>query len=250
MLTTHVQRDAKHATGTVPVRLDAGGEPEFTITRNVAWDFLEWTPQWRALAGRADAVCFGSLAQRSTLSHRTIQRFLRATRTDALRVFDVNLRQQFYSAAVLTESLQCATLLKLNDEELPCVTKLLKVGGRGETAQARRLLDAFHLDLVCVTRGARGCLLATAKKTITHPGFKVAVADTVGAGDGFTAALVHLHLRNAPLEKIAAAANRLGAWVASQEGAMPPMKKSFWRLKHFRYKQSKSVMFNPKRRSQ
>jgi len=219
--TVHVQIDIERPTGTVLVQVDEKGQPDFTITEDVAWDFLEWTLQWQALAAEADAVCFGSLAQRSPHSRDTIRRFLQSTRSDCLRMFDVNLRQVFYSAEILSESLQWAKLVKLNDEELPRVVEILDLRGRSDKVCARQLIQAFDLDLVCVTRGARGSLLVTETDIVEHPGFQVTVADAVGAGDAFTAALVHHYLRKAPLETISEAATQLGSWVATQVGATP-----------------------------
>lgn len=219
--TSHVQRDEERLTGTAQVRVGADGQPDFTIAEGAAWEGLAWTPQWEALAARADAVCFGTLAQRAPAARETIQRFLRATRPTALRVFDVNLRQHFHSAEIVAESLRAATLVKLNHDELPRVAEMLELGGRGEYAIANRLIQVFDLKLICVTRGARGSLLASDDEMIEHPGVPISVADTVGAGDAFTAALVYHFLRGAGLEKMSAAANHLGSWVASQPGATP-----------------------------
>lgn len=219
--TSHVQLDEAHTTGTVKVQLSDNGKPAFTITEDVAWDFLEWTAGWEELAAEADAVCFGSLAQRSPRSRGTIRRFLKATRSDALIIFDVNLREPFYSAEVLSESLKLAKVVKLNDEELPVVMKLCGLGGGTDEDSARRLIQSYDLQMVCLTRGDRGSLLVTAANAVEHTGFKIDIADTVGAGDAFSAALVYHYLRRAPLEKISDAANRLGAWVATQAGATP-----------------------------
>jgi fructokinase len=216
-----IQLDAKHPTGAVNVFLDQHGQPEYEIKKNVAWDFLAVTPEWRQLAAHADVVCFGTLAQRSAASRATIQAFLRASRTDAVRIFDVNLRQSFFSADVLTESLRLAQVVKLNDSELPVVTRCLELSGAGEKSRAENLRRAFGLDLVCVTRGSRGSLLVRESECDEHPGFSVRVQDLVGAGDAFTAALAHHLLRGSSLRVINEAANRMGAWVASQAGATP-----------------------------
>jgi fructokinase len=219
-----VQRDPTNPTGTVKVEIDASGQPRFDISESVAWDFLEFTPAWQQLAGAADAVCFGSLAQRSPQSRTTVRSFLRATRLEAVRIFDVNLRQNFYTAEVLAESMQLATIVKLNHEELPKIMPLFGWEHRSEEDSARRLLDSHHLKLVCVTRGNGGSLLLSSDERSEHPGFRVKVADTVGAGDAFTAALVHGYLRGTSLSQINDAANRIGAWVASQPGATPAVK--------------------------
>ncbi len=222
--TAFIQEDAEHPTGTVQVEVDAAGQPRFEISESVAWDFLEWTPQWQRLAQQTDAVCFGSLAQRSERSRSTIRRFLLASRPNAVRVFDVNLRQNFYTAQVLAASMKLATVVKLNHEELPKIMRLFELEHHGEEDSARRLLSLHDLKLACITRGDRGSLLLSADECSEHPGFRVKVADTVGAGDAFTAALVHEYLRGTPLTQINENANRVGAWVASQSGATPAPK--------------------------
>jgi len=218
---SYLQSDSARPTGTVRVRVDQDGQARFEITDMVAWDFLEWTPAWESLAQQADAICFGSLAQRSPASRETIHKFLGAARPGTARIFDVNLRQAFYSAKVLSESLKFADIAKLNAEELPRVVELLGIPHHGEQPSAERLRFAYGLKLVCVTRGAQGSLLVSEFERHEHPGFRVQVADTVGAGDAFTAALVHHFLRGAGLAAMNEAANRIGAWVASCVGATP-----------------------------
>jgi fructokinase len=222
--TTFVQKDSDHPTGTVKVEVDGAGQPRFEISENVAWDFLAWTPQWQQLAQHADAVCFGSLGQRSEKSRITIGKFLLALHENAVRVFDVNLRQDFYTTQVLAQSMKLATIVKLNHEELPRIMRLLELENLGEEDSARRLLSSHDLKLVCITRGGNGSLLMSADECTAHPGFQVKVADTVGAGDAFTAALVHGYLRGTALAQINETANRVGAWVASQSGATPAPK--------------------------
>jgi fructokinase len=222
--TEFIQRDADHPTGTVKVEVDRTGQPRFQISESVAWDFLEWTPQWQKLAQKADAVCFGSLAQRSEHSRATIRRFVSSLRPSAARVFDVNLRQNFYTVNVLAGSMKLATIVKLNHEELPKIMQLFELENRSEEESARQLLSSHEVKLVCVTRGNGGSLLVSADERSEHPGFKVKVADTVGAGDAFTAALVHGYLRGTSLAHINETANRVGAWVASQPGATPAPK--------------------------
>jgi fructokinase len=222
--TDFVQRDTHHPTGMVKVEVDRTGQPYFKICESVAWDFLEWTSQWQRLASQTDAVCFGSLAQRSALSRSTIRSFLESTRPDAVRVFDVNLRQNFYSAEVLSASLKLATIVKLNHEELPRIMQLVEFEHRSEELSAQRLVALYNLKLVCVTRGNGGSLLTSPDASHAHQGFRVKVADTVGAGDAFTAAMVHEYLRGASLQRMNETANRIGAWVASQVGATPGLK--------------------------
>ena len=217
-----VQLDPAHSTGTVKVHLDAEGQPTYEITEDVAWDFLEWTPSWRRLAAAAGVICFGSLAQRSPQSRATIQEFLTTAPKASLRIFDVNLRQQFFSAEVLSQSLRLANVAKLNDQELPAVTRELGLSFDSEESSAERLRRTFGLKLVCVTRGSKGSLLVSEGGRDEHPGFRVRVVDSVGAGDAFTAALANHLLRGSSLRTTNEAANRMGAWVASQSGATPP----------------------------
>lgn len=217
----YLQRDPAHPTGTVNVEIDSAGQPRFDIIEPVAWDFLQWTPQWQQLAAAADAVCFGSLAQRSAGSRATIRAFVESTRPDAAKIFDVNLRQCFFNADVLTGSMQLATIVKLNHEELPRIMHLLEFEHQDEESSARRLIETYSLKMVCVTCGDRGGLLVSPTDVSRHPGLRVTVADAVGAGDAFTAAMVHHYLRGATLDEMNEKANRVGAWVATQSGAMP-----------------------------
>jgi fructokinase len=240
----HVQTDRECATGTVNVELDAKGIARFEIAHPVAWDFLEWSGDWQHLAENADAVCFGSLAQRSDASRATIRRFVRAASPGAVKVFDVNLRQSYYSQEILAESMRLADIVKLNDEELPKVMRLVgfledlsdKFSRGDELAAALRLIGAYDLKMVCITRGGRGSLLVRSGSDASeHPGFRVRVGDTVGAGDAFTAGLVHEYLRGVEmgrtnLDGMNEVANRVGAWVASEAGAMPVPKGGLARM--------------------
>jgi fructokinase len=219
---SHIQLDPTYPTGTVKVAVDPTGQPTFEIAESVAWDFFEWTPEWRSLAERADAVCFGSLAQRSPRSRATIRAFLNALPPGATHVLDVNLRQSFYNAETLSESAKLAHIMKVNNEELPVVAKLLGIPFiYDEMRAAHWLRDTFGLKLVCITRGPKGSLVVGGDETSEHPGFRVHVADTVGSGDAFTAALVYHYLRGASVSTLNEAANRMGAWVASETGATP-----------------------------
>jgi fructokinase len=221
----HVQTAREHPTGTVNVTLDGQGVAQYEIAHPVAWDFLEWTPDWQRLAETADAVCFGSLAQRSPESRATIQRFVKSAPSGTLKVFDVNLRQSYYSQEVLAQSMKLADIVKLNDEELPKIMGLFGLPHKSECASAQKLLEAYDLKIVCVTRGGRGSLLVRSGHFSEHPGFRVRVADTVGSGDAFTAGLVHEYLHGASLDLMNEVANLVGAWVASEVGATPTPKR-------------------------
>jgi fructokinase len=226
-----VQVDLVHETGQVTVDF-SDGQPRFTIHQPAAWDFLELTDDWVHMAERADAICFGSLAQRCKEARQTIQTLAAQTSSKCVRVFDVNLRAPFYSGEVIQESLELATVLKMNDGEVPVVLGLLGLP-TGDVAElgldllrqgAARLLDEFPtLNMVAVTRGSRGSLLVTRDDWHQHPGIPVKVADTIGAGDAFTAAMTHYLLRGADLATLNEAGNRWGGWVASHAGAMPQL---------------------------
>ena len=219
--TRHLQLDQAHPTGTVGVRVDERGEALFAVNENSAWDYLEWTGAWQELAAAADAVGFGTLGQRHPQARATITEFLKHTRTPALRLFDVNLRHSFFTPEMLGSSLQLATVVKLNVEELSKVAAMLGFAELDERAVAERLIEQFDLDMVAITRGEQGSLLVTKESVVNHPGIQVQVKDTIGAGDAFAATLAHGYLRGASLELISETANRMGAWVATRAGATP-----------------------------
>lgn len=228
--TGHVQIDAAHETGRVTVALKADGQPDYTIHEPSAWDFLELTDEWVQLAERADAFCFGSLAQRGVASRQTIQTLAAESSSECVRVFDVNLRAPFYSAEILQESLELATVVKMNDAEVPLVLTVLGLPAEDEAiasglrAGAGRLLAEFpDLEMVAITRGANGSMLVKREEWDEHPGIATKVADTIGAGDAFTAAMTHYLLCGARLAVLNEAGNRWGAWMASQAGAMPAL---------------------------
>ncbi|HEX7316226.1 MAG TPA: carbohydrate kinase [Pyrinomonadaceae bacterium] len=220
--TTYLQTDGEHPTGTVGVRIGAHGEPNFNVNENSAWDYLEWTPEWERLAASAAVVCFGTLGQRRPEARETINRFLAATRADALRLFDVNLRHSFFTPDMLARSLRLASVVKLNAEELSAAASMLNLSVAGELGTARELLERFDLRLVAVTRGASGSLLVSREGADEHPGFRAErVSDTIGCGDAFAAALAHCLRRRAPLPLCNEIANRVGSWLAMQTGATP-----------------------------
>jgi fructokinase len=219
-----VQRDPVHPTGTVKVTLDAAGVPSFEIVRDVAWDFIELTAEARALAPSADALCFGTLAQRSPQSRQSIQFLLSLAERARLIVCDINFRQTYYTREVVEASLRAANVLKLNETELPALLSLLQLAkGQAARPAVLRLVDAFDLQLVCVTLGERGAILHTGEREIRSPGYQVKVADTVGSGDAFTAGLVMKLLAGAPHDEALDYANLVGAYVASRPGATPAL---------------------------
>jgi len=219
----HVGIDHKHATGRVSVALGSGGIPEYTIQENVAWDFIARTPEQLELASRADAICFGTLAQRSHFSRKTIRSFLRVTKLDCLRIFDVNLRQAYYDYNLIRENLGLANVLKLNESELAILSGRLGMEGNRQSL-LYTLATNYSLRAIALTLGDRGCIIHTDEQTIQHDGFsQEQIGDTVGAGDCFSAVLTMGLLRDEPLDSIAAQANWLAAYVCSQDGSMPEM---------------------------
>ena len=218
----HVALSEEHATGTVSVQLDGDGKPDYLIHEPVAWDFIRWSEKLTELAAKAEAVCFGSLAQRSAVSRRTIRDFLAATPDDCLRIFDINLRQHFYNAEAITAALLAAKVLKLNDEELPEVARLLSISGT-ENEVLGVLCERFRLTLIALTKGEGGSVLFGPQGKSVHPGQKVEVADTVGAGDAFTAVIAIGLIKGLEFDAINACANRVASFVCSRRGATPEM---------------------------
>ena len=220
---SHVTREAHHATGRVLVTLNESGQPSYEFAAEPAWDHLAWAEELGALAARCDAVCFGTLGQRSPVSRATIRRFVAAMRPTALRVFDVNLRQRFYDAETIRASVRLASAVKLNDEELPIVAQLCGLRSTTPREILIELADQFELRFVALTRGVQGSLLMAGANEDECPALSTKVADTVGAGDAFTAALVIGFLRGLPLDIINRHANAVAAFVCSQPGATPAL---------------------------
>src|SRR6202795_13795 len=231
---TAVQIDGTVPTGTAKVALSGDGLAHFTIQENVAWDFIAVTDEAVAIARRAHAICFGSLAQRCEAKRNTIQYLVAATSPDALRVFDINLRQQFYSRDVIEQSLQLVNLLKLNDDELPRLADMFRLTGSTKD-QIGQLADTFGLRLVALTRGPNGSLLYQKDNDNNDsrwshcPSRPVKVVDTVGAGDSFTAAMVLGLLRKMDLDEINTIANEVARYVCSEPGATPALPIEFAR---------------------
>ncbi len=213
--------DREHPTGSVSVTVHPGGKPEYEIHRNVAWDFIPWSDTLHCLAGGLDAVCFGSLAQRCPVSRETIQLFLDHLRPDCLVIFDINIRQHYYSPEVVERSLHRSDVLKLNDDELPILSNMFGIAGDTESIIGS-VIEKFDLQMVALTRGDKGSLLLTPEGRADHPGFPPErIIDTVGAGDSFTAALALGILEKLSLESICTRANRVASFVCTQEGGMP-----------------------------
>jgi fructokinase len=217
----------QHRTGVVRVSVDATGQPAFDIEPDVAWDYVPWTPEVAQLVERADAICFGTLAQRAPVSRATIARAVGATRRSAWRLFDVNLRQRYFDGGTVTASLALANAVKLNDEELPIIARLCKLGTTGPLDQLRELCERFELRLAALTRGASGAVLVTPHEICESAAPRTVVADTVGAGDAFTATLLVGLLTGHSLAEVSERANAVAAYVCSQPGATPPIPEDY-----------------------
>jgi fructokinase len=207
-------------TGVVDVRVDDAGAPSFTIRAPSAWDAIEVDEESTRLAERADAVIFGTLAQRDPRSRKSIAKFLGATSPSCLRILDINLRPPYIFMDVILQSLELADVLKLNDDELPMLAGMLNLTG-DETTLLQDLRARFDLDLLVYTRGARGSRMLTPDQDEGHAGFSANVVDTVGAGDAFTAAVTIGMLEGLPLRRIQELANLVAAFVCSRKGAVP-----------------------------
>lgn len=216
----HVQQN-QHPTGTVTINLDADGKADYAFAPEVAWDHLKWSESIAALAEAADVVCFGTLAQRGEESEAFIQQFVDRTRSDCLRIFDVNLRQQFFSQKQIRRSLELANVLKLSDEELDTVAD--DDTGRSPAEKLRSVRERYDLDLVAMTRGDQGAILIGKAGESDFPGIPANLIDTVGAGDAFTAVLALGILQAEPLDRINRSACEVAAYVCSQAGATPAL---------------------------
>jgi fructokinase len=219
-----VQTDDKHPTGTVSVSVDERGQPAYVIHEG-AWDHLAWDGRLLELIRGAKAVCFGSLVQRHPAARQTVRRCLTEA-SSLLTVFDVNLRQQFYTREVLETSLAASRWAKLNDDELVVLGRLFSLTGGNESDLVADLRRRFGLGLVALTRGERGCLMQTADEQIEVPGERVNVIDTVGAGDAFTAGLLCCVLEGKSVAEAARFANRLAGRVAASRGGTPSFDKT------------------------
>jgi fructokinase len=219
--TCAVSLDGSHPTGTVDVELAADGQPRYIIHEGVAWDHL--LPDAMETAEEADAVCFGTLAQRCEPSRTAIRAMVEASKPNALRIFDVNLRQDFYSREVIEGSLELANVLKLNDAELPVLADLVGLRADAAREQIAELTKRFGLRLVAYTRGAEGSWLYDGKRWSEHPGVRAKVKDTIGAGDSFTAAVTMGMLLGWDIDRISEVANRVAAFVCSCEGGTPQL---------------------------
>ena len=206
-------------TGTVTVKLDSG-IPSYTIHEQVAWDFIELTRDSNKALVQADAICFGSLAQRHKVSREAIWHALEMVSENCLKVFDINLRQHFYSKEIIEKSLLFANAFKLNDEELEILGEMFGLEG-SDDEKCKLLIHAFNLDVLALTKGTSGSILYSEEDRSELPTPMVEVADTIGAGDSFTASLTMGLLQKASLKNVHQLAVDVSAFVCTQNGATP-----------------------------
>lgn len=218
--TEYIQICTDRPSGTVSVLLNQG-IPDFTIHKNVAWDQITWNDSLNKLAENLDAVAFGSLSQRDEISHTTIKKFLNHMQPDSIRVFDINLRQNYHSKKLISEALEMATILKINDEEMPVLSAYLNLEG-SVYDQIKEIMGLYKLDLVAYTKGGLGSILFSKESISEMPATKVKIEDTVGAGDAFTGVLIAGLLKNMSLDEIHKEATEIAAWVCTKEGGTPP----------------------------
>ena len=210
-----------YPTGTVQVTLDAQGVPQYEIKTDVAWDNIPFDEELRALAKDCKAVCYGSLAQRSEVSRATIQAFLDATPVECLKVFDINLRQNFYSKEILENAFRRCDILKINDEELVVIARLFNIPGLGLDEKCWYMYKEYGLKMLILTCGTNGSYVFHEGGMSYQVTPKVEVADTVGAGDSFTGSFIGSILQGKSVAAAHETAVKVSAYVCTQKGAMP-----------------------------
>ena len=210
-----------YPTGTVQVTLDEQGIPTYDIKENVAWDNIPFSDEIQRVAANCRAVCFGSLAQRNVVSRATIQKFLDATPADCMKIFDINLRQNFYTPKVIQESMRRCNVLKINDEELVLIGRMFGYPGLDMENKCWLILGKYNLDMLVLTCGTNGSYVFTPGQMSFQETPKVEVADTVGAGDSFTGSFCAAILSGKPVAEAHRLAVQVSAFVCTQNGAMP-----------------------------
>ena len=218
-----IQTDPVYPTGTVPVTLDSSGSPHFVITEGVAFDHIELTPDIQEAAANAPLICFGTLAQRSSVTRDTIYRLLESA-PQAVKLLDINLRERCYSVETVNGSLERADILKLNDAEVIRVGELLEIPADDYDHFTQALFACYPLTLCLITLGPNGVrAFSRDGDRAAIPGRKVTVVDTIGSGDAFTAGFVHEYRKGSPLARCCEFGNALGAAVATVKGGMSPV---------------------------
>ena len=224
---SHIMPRVDYPTGTVQVELDADGVPTYDIKTDVAWDNVPFTPEIEAVAKDCRCVCFGSLAQRSEVTRSTIHKFIKAMPKGSLRIFDINLRQNFYNKDIIQSSLKACNILKINDEELVQLGRLYGYPGLDISNKCWLLLGKYNLDMLVLTCGVNGSYVFTPGSMSFQETPKVEVTDTVGAGDSFTGTFASAILSGMPVAEAHKLAVEVSAYVCTQQGAMPQLPQRF-----------------------
>lgn len=222
----HIFPSVPYPTGSVQVKLDEKGVPAYDIKENVAWDNIPFTNEIESVARNCQAVCFGSLAQRNAVSRNTIRKFIESTPSGCIRIFDINLRQNFYTSNVIRDSLELCNILKINDEEIMLVSRMFNYDSSNIENVCRTIMEDFSLEMVILTCGTKGSYIFTKGGVSFMPTPKVNVADTVGAGDSFTGSFCAAILRGLPVAEAHKKAVEVSAYVCTQNGAMPEIPES------------------------
>lgn len=222
----HIFPSVPYPTGSVQVSLDEKGVPAYDIKENVAWDNIPFTNEIESVARSCRAVCFGSLAQRNAVSRNTIRKFIESTPSGCIRIFDINLRQNFYTSNVIHDSLELCNILKINDEEIMLVSRMFNYDSSNIENVCRTIMEDFSLEMVILTCGTKGSYIFTKGGVSFMPTPKVNVADTVGAGDSFTGSFCAAILRGLPVAEAHKKAVEVSAYVCTQNGAMPEIPES------------------------
>ena len=222
----HIFPSVPYPTGSVQVKLDEKGVPAYDIKENVAWDNIPFTNEIESVARNCQAVCFGSLAQRNAVSRNTIRKFIESTPSGCIRIFDINLRQNFYTSNVIRDSLEHCNILKINDEEIMLVSRMFNYDSSNIENVCHTIMEDFSLEMVILTCGTKGSYIFTKGGVSFMPTPKVNVADTVGAGDSFTGSFCAAILRGLPVAEAHKKAVEVSAYVCTQNGAMPEIPES------------------------
>jgi fructokinase len=221
LIIDYIQIDKDKHTGVVNIKIDDKMQPNYIIREDVAWDYLSWDLKCQKIIKSIDAVCFGTLAQRNEISRKTIWTLLKKVNKNIVKVFDINLRQNFYNKRIIEESLRYTNILKLNFNEMKILIDLLELKKNDEKNCCRAIISNYDIELICLTKGEEGSTLIDSKSCCDSKVYPYKIADRVGAGDAFNAAMIIHYLKGEPLKVISEYANKLASWVTSKPGGMP-----------------------------
>ncbi len=226
IITEHIQVNKKVKTGTVNIKYDNDKVPIFTINENTAWDNIKVIEETKKFIKKADAICYGTLSQRNRISQKAIISYIKSTKPECLKIYDINIRQNYYNKNIIQNTLELSDILKISEEELSTVAEVLGLSGTNKDI-LKNILTKYSLKVIAYTKGRNGANLIFKNNTIKHKGYKTKVVDTVGCGDAFTAILALGILKQNSYENILKDANKIASYVASKKGAMPDMKNNF-----------------------